>query len=204
MCSAKIIQMLQMSASVLSIDANTSITFHCLHLFICLFLFLLLFSTGMLCFYLCLMFGAPELWWWGALANLSIWFDTILLKNIKCSPRAFCCRSCFWQHIIDMTHSWTMQRQSTVYTQLLSAIMMAWRNVHLSGCYCHHHDRMTTERAAHKVTVNSVMNDISSCIQSVSRLFYYYWLAIPSMQSTSSTYNKCTIHVVHKNTTNLQ
>jgi len=26
------------------------------------------------------MFGASELWWWGALANLSIWFDLIWLR----------------------------------------------------------------------------------------------------------------------------
>ena len=31
------------------------------------------------------MFGAPELWWWGALANLLIWFDLIWFEG--CSDR---------------------------------------------------------------------------------------------------------------------
>jgi len=30
-----------------------------------------------------IMFGAPELWWWGALANLLIWFDMIWPFNSK-------------------------------------------------------------------------------------------------------------------------
>jgi len=42
------------------------------------------------------MFGAPELWWWGALANLLIWFDSlfalfdpVMLVQHIFSPRLF-------------------------------------------------------------------------------------------------------------------
>ena len=41
------------------------------------FLFLLLFYMFVLSLFDVIMFGAPELWWWGALANLWIWFDLI-------------------------------------------------------------------------------------------------------------------------------
>jgi len=42
------------------------------------FLFLLLFSMFIFISDV-IMFGAPELWWWGTLANLLIWFDLELL-----------------------------------------------------------------------------------------------------------------------------
>ena len=43
--------------------------------FFFLFLFSLLFSRPVFCFYLCLMLAAPELRWYGAVANLWIWFE---------------------------------------------------------------------------------------------------------------------------------
>ena len=46
---------------------NSFFPFYFYFYLVCLFLYL----------FEVIMFGAPELWWWGALANLLIWFDLI-------------------------------------------------------------------------------------------------------------------------------
>jgi len=69
---------------------SSVITSHIVHipcsslsLFSCLFYFYLICSFSSL--FDVIMFGGPELWWWGALANLRIWFDlkctTLLLAT---------------------------------------------------------------------------------------------------------------------------
>jgi len=40
-----------------------------------LFIFALIYYVTFLYLFNVIIFGAPDLWWWGALANLSIWFE---------------------------------------------------------------------------------------------------------------------------------
>ena len=62
--SQNMLQESQVLQSQISLHYMTAITLLRTYL-VCSFLSL---------FYI-IMFGAPELWWWGALANLWIWFD---------------------------------------------------------------------------------------------------------------------------------